>query len=47
MERGFVANIEVEMAHRSLFKRPIAFYLHGTKITIQLSLAKQINVELA
>ncbi len=47
MEQGFVPNVEVEMAHRSLFKGPVAFYLHGTKISIQHTLAAQINVELA
>ncbi|WP_286264650.1 FeoA family protein [Thalassotalea atypica] len=45
MEQGFVPNVEVEMANAAPFKGPVAFYLHGTKISIQHALAAQICVE--
>lgn len=47
MEQGFVPNVEIEVAHSAPFNGPIAFYLHGTKISIQQALAAQISVELA
>lgn len=47
MEQGFVPETVVEMAHSAPFKGPVAFYLHGTKVSIQHSLADQISVELA
>ena len=47
MEQGFVPEAVVEMAHSAPFKGPVAFYMHGTKVSIQHSLAAQINVELA
>lgn len=46
MEQGFIPDAEVEMAHCAPFKGPVAFYLHGTKISIQHALAAQISVEL-
>jgi len=45
MEQGFVPNTIIEMAHSAPFNGPVAFYLHGTKVSIQHSLAAQINVE--
>ncbi len=47
MEQGFVPNVEIEVAHCAPFNGPIAFYLHGTKISIQQALAAQISIELA
>ena len=45
MEQGFVPNTIVEMAHSAPFNGPVAFFLHGTKVSIQHSLAAQIKVE--
>lgn len=45
MEQGFVPDAIIEMAHSAPFNGPVAFYLHGTKVSIQHSLAAQINVE--
>ena len=47
MEQGFVPNSIVELAHIAPFNGPMAFYLHGTKMSIAPALADQIVVELA
>lgn len=47
MEQGFFLNSEISLAHKAPFKGPLAFYLHGTKISLQQSLAEEIEIELA
>lgn len=47
MEQGFFLNTEISLAHKSLFSGPLAFYIHGTKVSLQQSLAAQIEVEVA
>ncbi len=46
MEQGFFPNSEIALAHKAPFTGPLAYYLHGTKISLQHNLAAQINVEL-
>lgn len=46
MEQGFVPNSLVELAHIAPFNGPLAFYLHGTKMSIHQSLAALIHIEL-
>ncbi len=46
MEQGFFPNSEIALAHKAPFSGPLAFYLHGTKVSIQQQLAAQIEVEL-
>ncbi|MDP7593865.1 MAG: FeoA family protein [Litorilituus sp.] len=44
LEQGFSLSTEVALAHRAPFKGPLAFKLHNTKISIQRSVAAQIQV---
>jgi len=44
LEQGFALRTEVALAHKAPFNGPIAFRLHNTKISIQRSIAKQIQV---
>lgn len=46
MEQGFFPQTEVSLAHKAPFNGPAAFYLHGTKVSLQNMLAQQIEVEL-
>ena len=44
LEQGFSLSTEVALAHKAPFKGPLAFKLHNTKISIQRSIAEQIQV---
>jgi len=44
LEQGFSLKTEVALAHKAPFNGPIAFRLHNTKISIQRSVAQQIEV---
>ena len=44
LEQGFALLTEVALAHKAPFNGPIAFRLHNTKISIQRSIAEQIQV---
>lgn len=44
LEQGFALRTEVALAHKAPFNGPIAFRLHNTKISIQRSIAEQIQV---
>jgi len=44
LEQGFTLRTEIALAHRAPFNGPIAFRLHNTKISIQRSIAEQIQV---
>lgn len=46
MEQGFFPKTEISLAHKAPFNGPVAFYLHGTKVSLQHMLAAQIEVEL-
>lgn len=46
MEQGFYPNSEISLAHKAPFSGPLAFYLHGTKVSIQQTLASKIEIEL-
>lgn len=47
MEQGFYPNSEIMLAHKAPFNGPVAFYLHGTKVSLQPALAAKIQIELA
>lgn len=47
MEQGFYPKSEITLAHKAPFKGPLAFYLHGAKVSIQQALAEKIEIELA
>jgi len=44
LEQGFSLRTEIALAHKAPFNGPIAFRLHNTKISIQRSIAEQIQV---
>jgi ferrous iron transport protein A len=44
LEQGFALRTEIALAHKAPFNGPIAFRLHNTKISIQRSIAEQIQV---
>lgn len=44
LEQGFSLRTEVSLAHKAPFNGPLAFKLHNTKISIQRSVAEQIQV---
>jgi ferrous iron transport protein A len=44
LEQGFSLRTEVSLAHKAPFKGPLAFKLHNTKISIQRSVAEQIQI---
>ncbi len=44
LEQGFSLRTEISLAHKAPFNGPIAFRLHNTKISIQRSIAEQIQV---
>ncbi len=44
LEQGFALHTEVALAHKAPFNGPVAFRLHNTKISIQRSIAEQIQV---
>lgn len=44
LEQGFALRTEIALAHKAPFNGPIAFRLHNTKISIQRSVAEQIQV---
>jgi len=44
LEQGFTLRTEVALAHKAPFNGPIAYRLHNTKISIQRSVAQQIQV---
>jgi ferrous iron transport protein A len=44
LEQGFTLRTEIALAHKAPFNGPIAFRLHNTKISIQRSIAEQIQV---
>ncbi|WP_068547803.1 FeoA family protein [Thalassotalea crassostreae] len=46
MEQGFSLKSEVFMAQKAPFNGPIAVRLHGTKVSIDANIAKQIGIEL-
>jgi len=45
LEQGFSLRTEVALAHKAPFNGPLAFKLHNTKISIQRSVAQQIEVD--
>ncbi len=45
LEQGFSLRTEVALAHKAPFNGPLAFRLHNTKISIQRSIAEQIEVD--
>jgi len=45
LEQGFSLRTEVALAHKAPFNGPLAFRLHNTKISIQRSVAQQIEVD--
>ncbi len=44
LEQGFSLRTEVALVHKAPFNGPLAFKLHNTKISIQRSIAEQIQV---
>ena len=44
LEQGFSLRTEVALAHKAPFNGPMAYRLHNTKISIQRSVAAQIQV---
>jgi len=44
LEQGFTLRTEVALAHKAPFNGPLAYRLHNTKISIQRSIAAQIQV---
>lgn len=44
LEQGFTLRTEVALAHKAPFNGPVAYRLHNTKISIQRSVAQQIQV---
>jgi ferrous iron transport protein A len=44
LEQGFTLRTEVSLAHKAPFNGPLAYRLHNTKISIQRSIAEQIQV---
>ncbi|KGJ89542.1 hypothetical protein A9Q98_11175 [Thalassotalea sp. 42_200_T64] len=46
MEQGFALKTEICMAQKAPFNGPIAFHLHGTKISLATNIANQIGIEL-
>ncbi len=44
LEQGFSLRTEISLAHKAPFNGPLAFKLHNTKISIQRSIAEQIQV---
>jgi len=44
LEQGFSLRTEIALAHKAPFNGPLAFKLHNTKISIQRSIAEQIQV---
>ena len=47
LEQGFALRTEVALAHKAPFNGPLAYKLHNTKISIQRSIAEQIQVAVA
>lgn len=47
LEQGFGLRTEVALAHKAPFNGPLAYRIHNTKISIQRSVAKQIQVSTA
>jgi ferrous iron transport protein A len=47
LEQGFTLRTEVSLAHKAPFNGPLAYRLHNTKISIQRSIAEQIQVATA
>ncbi len=46
IEQGFALKTEISLAHKAPFNGPLAFNLHGTKMSIPRAIAKQIKIEL-
>lgn len=46
LEQGFLPQSEISLAHKAPFNGPMAFYLQGSKISIQQHVAEQIHIEL-
>lgn len=46
LEQGFIPNTEITLVHKALWRGPLAFRLHNTKIVLQPSLAKQVMVDI-
>jgi len=46
IEQGFALKSEISLAHKAPFNGPLAFHLHGTKMCLPATIAKQINIEL-
>jgi len=44
LEQGFTLRTEISLAHKAPFNGPLAYRLHNTKISIQRSIAAQIQV---
>ncbi|MGV2871200.1 FeoA family protein [Colwellia sp. E150_009] len=44
LEQGFCLRTEVALAHKAPFNGPLAYRLHNTKISLQRSVAEQIQV---
>ncbi len=47
LEQGFALRTEISLAHKAPFNGPLAYRLHNTKISIQRSIAEQIQVAIA
>lgn len=46
IEQGFALKTKISLAHKAPFNGPLAFHLHGTKMSIPRAIAKQIKIEL-
>ena len=46
MEQGVFPELEVRIAHKGIWRGPIAIKLNNTKIALGFDVAKQIDVEL-
>lgn len=46
IEQGFALKTKISLAHKAPFNGPLAFYMHGTKMSLPQAIAKQIKVEL-
>lgn len=46
LEQGFIPQAEISMVHKALWKGPMVFRLHNTKIMLQQDLAKQVIVDI-
>ena len=45
IEQGIVPNTLITLAHKAPFNGPLAFHFDGIKVSLQRSVAEQIQVE--